>query len=387
MVIPSKQKKPVLKFKKRRRKVGNEPVFIVEKIVDFKYEASNRKLLFQVKWKGFSIQHNTYEPYENLEMNQVFQNYINQKANIFKDEMIIKYTKIIKKLKRGNQIDILTNQRKCITMHEIQPFDPAEFRVYQVCYHLLPNERRFNKTLEQLALKNYFFKLDEKQRQQNDQLLNYILKKEAVNLIIENEEDFGEPPNFIYIIENVPSIQVESESIYPFNVYEGCECEECTEESKCCSKLNKTKFPYKKTKSGRTVLRFSNPDIIYECGDSCKCSSKCICRLSQETSNVSLCLFKTRTRGWGIKAERPIPKATYIFCYAGELINQEEAAKLEFAHYMFDLGDSKSSEKFYTVDAAIFGNLSRFVNHSCKPNTVIWKISQCDGDPKNQKVG
>lgn len=357
----------------------------VEKIVDLKWVKKTPCLLFLVKWLNFSVEWNTYESLETLELNQVFRDYIALKTKLFQDDIVINYSKIINSLWKEDTIKILANQRKCLTLHEIQPFDPFEFKVYLVCYHLLPDDESFNETLQQLALKNYFYKLDENQRKRNDGLVASIIREEALNMIVENEEDFGTPPEFSYTRDNILSSNVAKE---PSKESKGCDCRECTKESHLCSRMKgRKRFAYKKTGSGRTVLTFLKPDTIYECGSNCECSDECINRLSQKPSNVSLCLFKTENRGWGIRAREKIPKSTYLFHYSGEVLNQEEADQRHFAYYMFDMIGANDSDDFFTIDAGKFGNLSRFVNHSCEPNASIWIIAQCDGDPKKQKLG
>lgn len=56
--------------------------------------------------------------------------------------------------------------------------------------------------------------------------------------------------------------------------------------------------------------------------------------------------------------------------------------------YLFDMKlDSPDDKCFYTIDSFMYGNLSRFVNHSCEPNMCIRIISNCQGDLKSQRVG
>lgn len=41
--------------------------------------------------------------------------------------------------------------------------------------------------------------------------------------------------------------------------------------------------------------------------------------------------------------------------------------------YLFDL-DFHAQEKPFSIDACNFGNIARFVNHSCDPNCHIWSV-------------
>ena len=40
---------------------------------------------------------------------------------------------------------------------------------------------------------------------------------------------------------------------------------------------------------------------------------------------------------------------------------------------MFDL-DFNEENNPYTVDAAYFGNVAHFINHSCEPNLAIYNV-------------
>lgn len=72
--------------------------------------------------------------------------------------------------------------------------------------------------------------------------------------------------------------------------------------------------------------------------------------------------------GWGIFATRAIPKNTRIIDYAGEKISNRESARRERRYlkrgriWCFKLNTR------WVRDAAVGGNLARFINHACKPN-------------------
>ena len=81
-------------------------------------------------------------------------------------------------------------------MLEIQPFDPFEYKVYLVIFHLVPHDEKFTQFLDEMIFKNHFFKLEETQRLKMDELLDRINKKEDIKVTIENDEDFSDPPEF-----------------------------------------------------------------------------------------------------------------------------------------------------------------------------------------------
>ena len=72
-------------------------------------------------------------------------------------------------------------------------------------------------------------------------------------------------------------------------------------------------------------------------------------------------------------------RGTFICEYVGEIINFDEAEKRGSYYsdigrsYLFDL-DFHMQEKPYTIDAFVYGNISRFLNHSCSPNCQIWPV-------------
>ena len=74
-----------------------------------------------------------------------------------------------------------------------------------------------------------------------------------------------------------------------------------------------------------------------------------------------------------------IKAGQYITTYLGELIDNEEAEARGKKYdevgmtYLFDL-DYADRDFCYTVDAARYGNVSHFVNHSCDPNLQIHNV-------------
>lgn len=72
--------------------------------------------------------------------------------------------------------------------------------------------------------------------------------------------------------------------------------------------------------------------------------------------------------GFGVFALEPINKNTRIIDYAGELVRTHESEAREER----DLADGCiwvfRLSRTWSRDAAVGGNLARFINHSCRPN-------------------
>ena len=75
--------------------------------------------------------------------------------------------------------------------------------------------------------------------------------------------------------------------------------------------------------------------------------------------------------GWGVYATQAIPEDTRIVEYKGELVSQEEAWRREQRYlprqriWLFTINTR------WARDAAVGGNVARYINHSCNPNCYV----------------
>ena len=84
-------------------------------------------------------------------------------------------------------------------------------------------------------------------------------------------------------------------------------------------------------------------------------------------------------QGWGVFATQPISKNTRIIRYAGEKITSRESLKREARYLKKGHIWCFKLNRLYVRDAAIGGNIARYINHSCTPNCytqvtgdIIW---------------
>ncbi|XP_048319986.2 histone-lysine N-methyltransferase, H3 lysine-9 specific SUVH6 [Ziziphus jujuba] len=213
--------------------------------------------------------------------------------------------------------------------------------------------------------------------------------KERIPICAVNTLDDEKPPAFVYI----------TSIIYP-TWYRpvpprGCDCvAKCTDSERCsCAVRNGGEIPY--NYNGAIVEAKS---LVYECGPSCKCPPSCHNRVSQHGIKFQLEIFKTETRGWGVRSLNSISSGSFICEYIGELLEEKDAdAKTSNDEYLFDIGNNYNDcslwgelssfgpdaqpspcelveDGSFTIDAAQFGNVGRFINHSCTPNLYAQNV-------------
>lgn len=215
--------------------------------------------------------------------------------------------------------------------------------------------------------------------------------KEIRPVCVVNEvDDEPRPASFTYI----------ANIMYPSwlspDFAKGCDClGNCIDEEKCaCAAKNGGQFPY--NGAGRLV---ETKEVVFECGSSCSCSSSCQNRVSQRGLRYQLEIFKTKNKGWGVRSLDPIRPGGFICQYTGELLSDAEAEQRKGNdEYLFDIGNNWNSrddeldhmntssadipvvkESGYTIDAKNFGNVARFINHSCSPNLFASNVFfDCD---------
>eukprot|EP00736_Rhodelphis_marinus_P006724 Rmarinus@m.17462 len=123
---------------------------------------------------------------------------------------------------------------------------------------------------------------------------------------------------------------------------------------------------------------------IHECHYACSCSGQCGNRCvetSEGRLQSPLEVVQTASTGYGVRAAVPLRKGQFISVYAGEILSDEET-KLRRKDYensenTFVLTVNEYfGETSYrlNVDATKYGNVSRFLNHSCEPNASAMPI-------------
>jgi uncharacterized protein len=75
--------------------------------------------------------------------------------------------------------------------------------------------------------------------------------------------------------------------------------------------------------------------------------------------------------GWGVFAAQPIEEDARVVDYKGELVSQAEGWRRERRYlprqriWIFNIDER------WVRDAAVGGNIARYVNHGCRPNCYV----------------
>lgn len=115
----------------------------------------------------------------------------------------------------------------------------------------------------------------------------------------------------------------------------------------------------------------------YECdSDLCTAGKTCQNQHFRRGEKFSMQIKRTDKKGFGLFSNEDIPSGQFLIEYKGEIIDRKKLNdRLERANadknknlYFMEMGSNMY------IDATVYGNRSRFINHSCNPNTELIKL-------------
>ncbi|KAK7925074.1 hypothetical protein WMY93_007384 [Mugilogobius chulae] len=123
-----------------------------------------------------------------------------------------------------------------------------------------------------------------------------------------------------------------------------------------------------------------NRMLLYECHPQvCPAGEKCLNQAFTKREYSSVEIFRTLSRGWGLRCSHDIKKGQFVSEYVGEVIDEEECRSRIRDAQENDIGNfyMLTLDKDRIIDAGPKGNEARFMNHSCRPNceTQKWTVS------------
>ncbi|XP_072302120.1 uncharacterized protein nsd1b [Eucyclogobius newberryi] len=122
-----------------------------------------------------------------------------------------------------------------------------------------------------------------------------------------------------------------------------------------------------------------NRMLLYECHPQvCPAGEKCLNQAFTKREYSTVEIFRTLSRGWGLRCGHDIKKGQFVSEYVGEVIDEEECRSRIRDAQENDIGNfyMLTLDKDRIIDAGPKGNEARFMNHSCRPNceTQKWTV-------------
>lgn len=355
----------------------------VEKIL--KMQMGNKEPMYEVKWVGYNEL--TWEPVANIYDCKAFEKFSNEFINTHTAQLKQIWYKATQQLSNEHGVDTI-DPHNVDTLATVNRFDYYQLQsfLFQLCVFEETDVNQKTKTYQTVCEQfNEIIKYHGHYIMRLKQLLAMNKWLESINSIdqsknlrVENLVDLELPPfdEFTYTNDVVPRDGI----VIPNDPPVGCECTEnsgqCSAKSNCCANAFESKFAY----TTKGAVRVPRGTPIFECNKRCTCSDSCTNRVVQKGRKQTLTIFKTLNgRGWGVRTDRAISKGQYVCEYVGEIISSEETERRGKEYdargrtYLFDL-DFNEKDNPYTIDAAKYGNVSRFLNHSCEPNVGVWAV-------------
>ncbi|CAL7941906.1 unnamed protein product [Xylocopa violacea] len=119
--------------------------------------------------------------------------------------------------------------------------------------------------------------------------------------------------------------------------------------------------------------------LMIECGPRCVVGDRCTNKRFQNCEYAKCEVFRTEKKGFGLRAIVDLVAGEFIMEYVGEVVDPKdfrrrakEYSKDKNRHYYF-----MALKSDQIIDATMKGNVSRFINHSCDPNseTQKWTVN------------
>ncbi|KAH6804999.1 histone-lysine N-methyltransferase ASHH3 [Perilla frutescens var. hirtella] len=115
--------------------------------------------------------------------------------------------------------------------------------------------------------------------------------------------------------------------------------------------------------------------LMSSCSSGCKCGNSCLNKPFHQRPVKKMKTVKTEKCGMGVVAEEDINQGDFVIEYVGEVIDdktcEERLWKMkhrgETNFYLCEIN------RDMVIDATYKGNKSRYINHSCCPNTEMQK--------------
>lgn len=133
-----------------------------------------------------------------------------------------------------------------------------------------------------------------------------------------------------------------------------------------------------------------NALLKFECDpDLCPAQNMCRNKNFHRGAQFAFEVKMTQSNGWGLYAKEDIPSDQFIVEYMGEVVDKAEFDR------RFESAKNNNADNYYFfalenglyIDAAEYGNVARFINHSCEPNSSVIKWTVFSNGKGQVRVG
>ncbi|KAI1714478.1 SET domain-containing protein [Ditylenchus destructor] len=202
--------------------------------------------------------------------------------------------------------------------------------------------------------------------------------------VINTVDDDDVDPSYQYISKNVDK-DIREEH------FKGCKCVgKCVRgRCPCIDKSTIELYHDGRVKNAGNYLHGFFTERLYECdAATCKgCAGKCSQRMTPETFNLKVELFKTKDAGWAVRSKQYIECGTFVAEFVGEVLSLKEAGVRQRPEdYSYHVHNRDTRYGHY-VDPTRYGNISRFFNHSCFPNLIPLQYFSSHRDKTRASIG
>uniref|UniRef100_A0A6P7FYP5 Probable histone-lysine N-methyltransferase set-23 n=1 Tax=Diabrotica virgifera virgifera TaxID=50390 RepID=A0A6P7FYP5_DIAVI len=197
--------------------------------------------------------------------------------------------------------------------------------------------------------------------------------------------------NVLYFPRSIPSR--EAEKLYPEVL--SCDCRnECSIQNCGCFKNSGSVYKYENVLDIESYkLQEIKPELpLFECNMNCSCSKEiCGNRLVQYGPRKGLMVkpCSNTHKGLGLFTTTSINAGNFVCEYAGEVLTETEAKtrfelykELYKMNYILCVNEIFDRYKLKTfIDPTIYGNIGRYINHSCNPNCKLVIVKENNAMP------
>ncbi|KAI6173116.1 hypothetical protein M3Y98_01047600 [Aphelenchoides besseyi] len=149
-----------------------------------------------------------------------------------------------------------------------------------------------------------------------------------------------------------------------------CDCEDgkCKTSSCYCYANSNIRVKNGKISNLRAVINEPMDRVLLECRKECTCKRKCSNRFTSQRIKSRVDINYFDGKDFGVRIRDYCQKGTFFCEYVGEILNRNGRENTHFQFGIHKAKKTKNRESY--IDAKVYSNIGRFLNHACNPNLL-----------------